>query len=60
MQEIFKIKLMGVEDDGRVRRTLLPTGIRPRFCEKLEQMGIELRGALFDPEAYLDRERKAR
>jgi pilus assembly protein CpaF len=52
MQEIFRLERKGLDADGRVERRILPTGIRPKFCEKLKQVGIELRPALFDPRAY--------
>jgi pilus assembly protein CpaF len=52
MQEIFKLERTGVAEGGRVQRRIVPTGTRPKFCEKLRQCGIELRPALFDPRAY--------
>jgi pilus assembly protein CpaF len=52
MQEIFRLERKGVDVDGRVERLVLPTGIRPKFCEKLKQAGIDLRAALFDRRAY--------
>lgn len=52
MQEIFKLERDGLREDGTVSRRLLPTGIRPRFCDKLKDYGIELRSNLFDPIEY--------
>ena len=46
-QEIFAFERHGVEDDGTIRGELLPTGIRPRFAEKLKLVGIELPWDLF-------------
>jgi pilus assembly protein CpaF len=40
MQEIFRFRRTGVNDDGRIQGTLEPTGIRPMFAEGLEQMGM--------------------
>ncbi len=49
MQEIFHLQRNGVANDGTVLRRLVPMGIRPRFCERLANDGIELGGELFDP-----------
>ncbi|MFP8879202.1 MAG: CpaF family protein [Myxococcota bacterium] len=51
MQEIFHLQRNGVANDGTVLRRLVPMGIRPRFCERLANDGIELGGELFDPQA---------
>lgn len=47
MQEIFRFKRMGVTPDGKVAGHFEPTGVRPRFAEKLEIAGIELPPRLF-------------
>ena len=41
MQDIFRFKRRG-ESAGRILGTLEPTGIRPRFAEKLEAAGIPI------------------
>jgi pilus assembly protein CpaF len=51
MQEIFTLERDGVSEDGTVLARLVPTGVRPRFMEKLEQEGIELPDELFKPPA---------
>ena len=51
MQEIFKLERHGIDDDGKVIAELVPTGIRPRFIEKLAVEGIELPEEIFKPKA---------
>ncbi len=48
MQEIFSFERYGVEPDGRVKGEIVPTGLRPRFAEKLRVSGIELPMSLFE------------
>jgi pilus assembly protein CpaF len=48
-QDIFLFEQQGVDEQGRVRGYHRATGVRPRFCERLERAGIELPGELFDP-----------
>jgi pilus assembly protein CpaF len=40
----------GVDEDGRFAGTIIPTGLRPRFAERLQDFGIELPSTLFDHE----------
>jgi pilus assembly protein CpaF len=47
MQEIFKFEKMGL-DNGMVRGVFRPTGIRPKFTERLAAAGIRLKASLFD------------
>lgn len=48
MQDIFRFDYsMGVSADGRYLGHLKPTGLRPKFAQKLEFMGIDMPGALF-------------
>jgi pilus assembly protein CpaF len=49
MQEIFVFRQTGVEADGTVRGFFQPTGVRPRFVERLKSRGIALPESLFDP-----------
>ena len=51
MQEIFSLERNGVSEDGTVLRRLVPTGLRPRFCERLSHAGINFPGHLFAPQA---------
>jgi pilus assembly protein CpaF len=48
MQEIFTLERHGLDADGNVLAEIVPTGIRPRFTEKLRLAGIELDAALFE------------
>jgi pilus assembly protein CpaF len=50
MQEIFRFKQTGREDDGKVKGHFEATGIRPRFIEHLHSRGQELPLDLFRPE----------
>jgi pilus assembly protein CpaF len=42
---------MGVDERGRYRGHLKATGVRPKFAEKLEDMGIRLGPEVFQPES---------
>jgi pilus assembly protein CpaF len=46
MQDVFAFEQTGVAD-GKILGRLKPTGIRPKFTEKLEVMGIHLPPGLF-------------
>lgn len=46
MSDIFKFERAGYED-GRVIGTLRPTGLRPKFMEKVEAEGIQLPPSIF-------------
>ena len=46
MAEIFKFEQSGFEN-GRVIGRLRPTGIRPKFIDKIEQSGIHLPPSIF-------------
>ena len=50
MQEVFTFEQTGVVD-GPIQGVLRPTGIRPKFTEKFEVMGISLPPALFGYQA---------
>jgi pilus assembly protein CpaF len=47
MQEIFCFKMMGLTEDRKVRGKFITTGIRPKFMDRLEAMGIHLPAAVF-------------
>ncbi len=47
MQEIFRLERRGIDENGKVIAELLPTGIRPRFVEKLAAEGITLDDEIF-------------
>ncbi len=46
MSEVFKFERVGYED-GRIIGTLRPTGLRPKFMEKIELSGIHLPPGIF-------------
>jgi pilus assembly protein CpaF len=48
MQEIFHFERKGVEKDGRVIGRYRPTGVRPRFAERLKQYGMQLPRVFFE------------
>ena len=50
MQEIFRFKMTGREDDGTVLGHFEATGIRPKFLQDAEAHGIKLPSELFRPE----------
>jgi pilus assembly protein CpaF len=47
MQDIFRFEQTGVDSEGRVRGGFRSTGIRPRFAEKFEALGIQLAPGIF-------------
>lgn len=49
MQEIFKFRRIGIDDDGKVIGQFEATGTRPRFLEHLQAMGVEFSGDHFEP-----------
>jgi pilus assembly protein CpaF len=48
MHDIFTFVRRGIGPNGRVVGTFRPTGIRPRFLEKLRVAGIVFPADLFD------------
>jgi pilus assembly protein CpaF len=48
MQDIFVFQARGLDDDGRILGSVLPTGLRPKFAERFEQYGIPLPANLFE------------
>jgi pilus assembly protein CpaF len=56
LQDIFMFDYgMGVDEDGRVLGHLKPTGLRPRFADRLKDMGIILPADIFHAEIPLRR-----
>jgi len=49
MQEIFALERHGLDEDGKLRVEIVPTGIRPRFAEHLRASGVELSPGIFEP-----------
>ena len=48
MQDIFAFKKMGIGEKGEVLGEFMPTGIRPKFAERLTASGIRLPSDLFE------------
>ena len=48
MQEIFMYERTGVDSQGQVIGRFRPTGIRPRFAEKLKTCGMQLPRVFFE------------
>jgi pilus assembly protein CpaF len=48
MQDIFNFERKGIGPDGQVVGTFAPSGIRPRFLDRLRVAGILLPAELFD------------
>src|SRR5215203_4182517 len=48
MQEIFQYERTGVDAQGQVLGRFRPTGIRPRFAERLKQCGLQLPRVFFE------------
>jgi pilus assembly protein CpaF len=48
MQEIFHFERKGVEQGGKVIGRFRPTGVRPRFAERLKQYGMQLPRVFFE------------
>ena len=47
MSDIFKFQTAGYDSDGKVLGQLRPTGLRPKFMDKIEAEGIHLPPTLF-------------
>src|SRR5215212_707445 len=53
LQDVFLFDFgMGVDEHGRFRGHLKATGVRPKFAEKLADLGIRLGPEVFQPEAF--------
>jgi len=48
MQEIFQYERTGVDQQGQVLGRFRPTGIRPRFAERLKACGLQLPRVFFE------------
>jgi pilus assembly protein CpaF len=47
LQDIFVFEQYGVGEDGKIIGKLVPTGVRPKFYERMEQEGIYLPPSIF-------------
>jgi len=48
MQEIFQFERKGIDKDGKVIGRFRPTGVRPRFAERLKVYGMQLPRVFFE------------
>jgi pilus assembly protein CpaF len=54
MQEIFSFQRKGIGPDGKVIGLFKPSGIRPKFLERLRVSGIVMPAALFERETLVN------
>jgi pilus assembly protein CpaF len=54
LQEIFAFEQTGLDPDGRVKGRFRATGIRPKFAEHIEAMGLLLAADTFDPDHVIE------
>nr|WP_307330031.1 CpaF family protein [Evansella vedderi] len=47
LQDIFTFKQEGVDENGKIKGRLIPTGIRPKFYERLETSGLSIPPSVF-------------
>jgi len=47
MQDIFRFEQTGLDSEGQVKGAFRSTGIRPRFAERFESIGIQLAPGIF-------------
>ncbi len=47
MQDLFQFRSTGIDEKGRVRGELRPTGLRPRINDKIEAAGLHLPATVF-------------
>ncbi len=48
MQDVFVFERVGIGEKGKVLGRFRPTGIRPKFAERLKYAGIHLPASMFD------------
>jgi len=54
LQDVFLFDFgMGVDEHGRFKGHLKATGVRPKFAEKLADLGIRLGQEVFQPEGFV-------
>lgn len=47
MQDIFLFEQTGIDENGKIIGALQPTGLRPRFNQRIEDAGIKLPASIF-------------
>ncbi|MFC6585713.1 hypothetical protein [Sulfitobacter aestuariivivens] len=53
LQEIHKLRRLGVAEDGKISTEFRATGVRPSFIGDLETMNIHLDPHMFNPSTAL-------
>jgi pilus assembly protein CpaF len=53
LQDIFEFGQRGVDEHGKIIGDLLPTGVRPKFYERLENSGIHIPPGVFIQPSYV-------
>ena len=55
LQDLFLFDYgAGIDDDGKFRGQLQATGIRPRFVERLSELGVSVSAKIFAPRGGRD------
>jgi pilus assembly protein CpaF len=54
LQEIFSFKKTALDENGRVKGTFKTEGVRPKFIDRFDVVGITLSDDLFDPANVLE------
>jgi len=52
LQDIFTFKQQGLDSEGKIIGKLAPTGIRPKFYDRLEASGINIPASVFKVEEW--------
>ena len=47
LQDIFTFKIQGMNPEGKIIGKLAPTGVLPKFYERLEMSGIHIPNSVF-------------
>jgi pilus assembly protein CpaF len=47
MQDLFRYEQTGIDSEGRVKGAFRSTGIRPRFADRFEALGVHISNGLF-------------
>lgn len=52
MQDIFSFEQTGIDENGKILGALRPTGLRPRFNDRIEDAGIKLPPNIFGSRGF--------
>ena len=48
MQEVFRFRQLGIDQNGRAYGQFESTGVRPKACERLKASGVHLPADMFE------------